>query len=581
MALTKVSYSMIAGAEVNVIDYGADPTGTTDSTTAIQAAIDYACSLVQASPDGIGDQVNGANVVLRGVFNITQPLIINKSNVWLVGQGGATIMVGFTSSAGYNGAKPALIVGTGTLWQTSGSIGSTTKYNQISGIIFKRDRRVTGNLPYIGILFSGTRNATIRNCLVETAFCGMYLENTSEFYSDQFSCIGSTYGIVMDNRGNRSAANSVLNVANTDNDVSSNKIDMATVYYAQHTGVLAINTGSTDFNGMTLGRFADNPSVSSPGLGFPVDAVGFHVWGANVKWTRAMNLDSFVFEPTPSQSKNCIRIESTTQDNPVIGVTMNNMHVQTYAADPVNAILTTLLRVVQSGNGDVHNILLSNSGFTYQSAGRYTGTMVDVIGNTGVRFENCYPASAFVLSNLGYYGNFSPIEVVEHTNIDAFPPTGWAAVGTTTGCSKVGGSSGVVPYLQFTGDAGAMYIEKSFDLLQEFPQIKSVFISFLALGNADLWCVARVNGQADTDSNIVNGTNQGRYGQAIVPNSVNLNGYRRLVFCFNPFSAAYGFNTVRFQIGRGADADPSTLLRIQDIRVGYFIGDPVPYNPFS
>jgi hypothetical protein len=332
---------------------------------------------------------------------------------------------------------------------------------------------------------------------------------------------------------------------------------------------------------MTIGGFSDNPSGSSPGLGFPASYAGFHIWGANNVWTRAMLLDSIVFEANQSEVHNCIRIESDTQNNPVQGVTMNNVHVQTYASDPVAGILTILLRVVQTGGGDVHNILLSNSGFTYQTAGLYTGTMCDVIGNAGVRFENCYPASAFVLSNLGYYGNFDPIEVVEHTDIDAFPPTGWTAVGTTAGCSKIGGSSGVVPLLEFTGDAGAMYIEKSFDLLKYVPQTKSVFISFLAEGNADLWCVARVNGQADTDSNIVNGTNIGRYGQAIVPNSVNLNGYRRLVFCFNPFAANYDFNTVRFQIGRGANATAATVVRIQDIRVGYFVGDPVPYNPFS
>lgn len=40
MSLTKVSYSMIKGAPVNVLDYGADPTGVADSTAAIQAAID-------------------------------------------------------------------------------------------------------------------------------------------------------------------------------------------------------------------------------------------------------------------------------------------------------------------------------------------------------------------------------------------------------------------------------------------------------------------------------------------------------------------------------------------------------------
>lgn len=38
MSLTKVSYSMITGAPVNVLDYGADPTNTNDSTAAMQAA---------------------------------------------------------------------------------------------------------------------------------------------------------------------------------------------------------------------------------------------------------------------------------------------------------------------------------------------------------------------------------------------------------------------------------------------------------------------------------------------------------------------------------------------------------------
>jgi hypothetical protein len=40
MSLTKATYSMIDGAVVNVLDFGADPTGVADSTTAIQAAID-------------------------------------------------------------------------------------------------------------------------------------------------------------------------------------------------------------------------------------------------------------------------------------------------------------------------------------------------------------------------------------------------------------------------------------------------------------------------------------------------------------------------------------------------------------
>lgn len=42
MPLTKATYSMISGAMVNVLDFGADPTGATECSDAIQRAIDYA-----------------------------------------------------------------------------------------------------------------------------------------------------------------------------------------------------------------------------------------------------------------------------------------------------------------------------------------------------------------------------------------------------------------------------------------------------------------------------------------------------------------------------------------------------------
>jgi hypothetical protein len=42
MSLTKASFSMITGAVLNVLDYGADPTGVADSYAAIQAALDAA-----------------------------------------------------------------------------------------------------------------------------------------------------------------------------------------------------------------------------------------------------------------------------------------------------------------------------------------------------------------------------------------------------------------------------------------------------------------------------------------------------------------------------------------------------------
>lgn len=52
MALTKVTYSMIEGAYVNVLDYGADATGATDSAAAFQAAIDDAAGRYVYAPEG-------------------------------------------------------------------------------------------------------------------------------------------------------------------------------------------------------------------------------------------------------------------------------------------------------------------------------------------------------------------------------------------------------------------------------------------------------------------------------------------------------------------------------------------------
>lgn len=52
MALTKVSFSMIDGAYVNVLDKGADPTGAADSSAAFQAAIDDAAGRYIYAPEG-------------------------------------------------------------------------------------------------------------------------------------------------------------------------------------------------------------------------------------------------------------------------------------------------------------------------------------------------------------------------------------------------------------------------------------------------------------------------------------------------------------------------------------------------
>jgi hypothetical protein len=74
MALTKVSYSMINGAEFNVIDYGAVGNGVTDDSTAIQTAFDAASA------------AGGGTVYLpSGTYLCNTPLVL-QYGVNLVGE---------------------------------------------------------------------------------------------------------------------------------------------------------------------------------------------------------------------------------------------------------------------------------------------------------------------------------------------------------------------------------------------------------------------------------------------------------------------------------------------------------------
>ena len=65
MALTKVSYSMITGAPVNVLDYGADPTGVADSQPAIQAAVNSGAVEI---------------IIPSGTYRLNSAVVISKNN---------------------------------------------------------------------------------------------------------------------------------------------------------------------------------------------------------------------------------------------------------------------------------------------------------------------------------------------------------------------------------------------------------------------------------------------------------------------------------------------------------------------
>jgi hypothetical protein len=142
MSLTKVSYSMIEGAPINVLDYGADPSGVADSTTAIQAA---ATALPSGGtlefPDG-------------GTYVITAPITFaGKTNVTLVGYG-ATIQCGATRIESYfniDGANGIDILGF-----------TFNAKMQLMPVYTSAD---FGDIYNCGVYtHSGAQNITVRNC---------------------------------------------------------------------------------------------------------------------------------------------------------------------------------------------------------------------------------------------------------------------------------------------------------------------------------------------------------------------------------------------------------------------------------
>lgn len=117
MSLTKVSYSMISGAQVNVLDFGADPTGLTDSTAAIQAAINYVESLF----------VNSGNL------SFTIPTLVFPNGTYL--------------ATGLNISKPFTMTSSGPNSSIIKTVSNAILCNiNISG---------TGTLSYIGMHIKG------------------------------------------------------------------------------------------------------------------------------------------------------------------------------------------------------------------------------------------------------------------------------------------------------------------------------------------------------------------------------------------------------------------------------------------
>ena len=104
MALTKVTYAMIEGAPLSVLDYGADPTGVADSTSAIEAAI------VAAQAKNVGITFPSGN------YKITDGILVDPA-ISFTGQSDATIS--FVGTLPITAASAWLIFANGSNFKVS------------------------------------------------------------------------------------------------------------------------------------------------------------------------------------------------------------------------------------------------------------------------------------------------------------------------------------------------------------------------------------------------------------------------------------------------------------------------------
>jgi hypothetical protein len=168
MALTKVSYSMIAGAPVNILDFGADPTGAVDSASAIQAAVDF----ISTTPAGAGP--GGLVYIPAGTYRI-QTQIDLPYGVSVKGDGGTASIIQCYDCDGLNFIKTVQDNDMQTvedigLQRMSGTNrngifagAGTYPTSQNDGFYINRVKITGFN---IGILFQNAWQSVITNCLI-------------------------------------------------------------------------------------------------------------------------------------------------------------------------------------------------------------------------------------------------------------------------------------------------------------------------------------------------------------------------------------------------------------------------------
>lgn len=193
MSLTKVTYSMINGAPVNVLDYGAIGDGVTNNYSAFTLAI--------ASIPAAG----GILYIPAGTYYLgTSGLLISRSNLTIIGEGmpqvstnlynlsGGTILQGTVVIDGNNIAVSSLGVDCGTTYVTARNSGNGIDALVIHNVAQTSINKNTNVRDVVGL----TKIATSTADATAAVHC-VLLESLQYGSGDNIVGVGGWFGIVM------------------------------------------------------------------------------------------------------------------------------------------------------------------------------------------------------------------------------------------------------------------------------------------------------------------------------------------------------------------------------------------------
>lgn len=408
MSLTKVSYSMIQGAPVSALDFGAVGDGVTDNTLAIAAMMAF-----------VNNQKTNVEIVFpAGVYVYSPNLHYSSANAWRFAV--ELVDVSYVTLSGY-GATLKQVIPSGWIVGDPAnygndegaiqfrSIGDSTCHNiVVKGITCEMTKLTysagTGDGASFGIAMRGVKNYVVSDCNVTNASTdGIYCGPT---YSDTY---GGSYGKI---------SNCFVNLSNR------NGLSIVQNSFVQIVGGSYTNsTGGSFQAGIDLEPNASgtqsNISISDVYVG------GNALRGIAAIRTSYATIENCTFDKntkdvTIEGSASFINVVDNTFKCNAIGIdtsgtNVTNIKIQDnnfYAPDAI----TYFIRMNFFGGSGHANYTIQDNSLNGQS-GIYVGTITgycDVVGN--MHFANI-PSGGSTGSNAFTWASISPVLRLKNNTI--------------------------------------------------------------------------------------------------------------------------------------------------------------------